>query len=294
MTDARKEAIGASSIRYFGAHVSTSGGFENAIKNAIELGVNTIQVHPSPPQRWNTTAYPPDYEREFLSLRSKSGVERVFFHGIYLINLATTDPALRQRSHTSLVHYLDLSARIGGDGVIFHVGSMKDWTSEREGFAQVASVIDGILAESDPASRLILEVAAGAGSIIGDRLEELAEIYSLVEDKDRVGFALDSQHLWASGYDLKSDLESVVDAVRSQLSFEKVWAIHLNDSMTALASRRDRHENIGDGLIGKDALRELFCHPAFREIPFILETPGLREMSTAKLEIAKLRDWCAG
>ena len=277
--------------RYFGAHVSSSGGFENAIKNAEFLGVNTIQVHPSPPQRWNTAPYPPEYERAFLELKAQSSVERVFFHGIYLINLASTDPALQQRSHTSLVHYLDLSARIKGDGVIFHVGSMKDWPAEREGFVQVASIIDRILADSDPASRLILEVAAGAGSIIGDRLEELAEIFELVKDKDRVGFALDSQHLWASGYDLRGELEAVLDAVRTQFTMEKVWAVHLNDSMTALASKRDRHENLGDGLIGEEALRALFCHPLLRRIPFILETPALKDLETAKVEVEKLRAW---
>ncbi len=277
--------------RYFGAHVSSSGGFENAIRNAEALGVNTIQVHPSPPQRWNTAPYPIDYERAFIEARAKSSVERVFFHGVYLINLASIDPALRQRSHTSLVHYLDLSARISGDGVIFHVGSMKDWPSERDGFIQVASVIDGILADSDPASRLILEVAAGAGSIIGDRLEELAEIFELVKDKNRVGFALDSQHLWASGYDLRGELESVLEAVRAQFTLEKVWAIHLNDSMTALASRRDRHENLGDGLIGEEALRALFGHPWLSNIPFILETPALKDIDTAKVEVEKLRGW---
>lgn len=279
--------------RFFGAHVSSSGGFENAIKNAEFLGVNTIQVHPSPPQRWNAAPYPLEYERAFLEHRAKSGVERVFFHGIYLINLASTDAALQQRSQTSLVHYLDLSARINGDGVIFHVGSMKDWSSEREGFVQVASIIDRILAESDPRSRLILEVAAGAGSIIGDRLEELAEIFELVKGKDRVGFALDSQHLWASGYDLCGELDGVLEAVRSQFSMEKVWAVHLNDSMTALASRRDRHENLGEGLIGEKALRALFCHPLVQHIPFILETPALKDLQTAKVEVDKLRQWAA-
>jgi len=137
--------------------------------------------------------------------------------------------------------------------------------------------------------RLLLEVAAGAGSIIGDRVEELATIYEKVEQKDRVGFALDSQHLWASGYDLAHELETIIKNFDAVLSIDKIWAIHLNDSKTALASKKDRHENLGDGSIGNEALSAFVNHPKLRTIPFILETPGLKEMETAKIEVEKLK-----
>lgn len=274
--------------RFFGAHVSAAGGLENAAANGKRLGVNTIQIHPSPPQRWNSKPYSEGIETRFNEERKGSCVEKVFFHGIYLINLANPDPQQFHLSKISLVHYLELNAKIGGDGVIFHVGSMKNQPSDKEGYAQAAAGVDWILESSKGGARLIMEVAAGSGSIIGDRMEELAEIYSLVRDKSRVGFALDTQHLWASGYDYASDLDGFVGEVEKIFGLDKVWAIHMNDSKSALGSRVDRHENLGDGTIGADTLTRFFNHPKLSDIPFILETPALKEMDGAKNEVDKL------
>jgi len=274
--------------RYFGAHVSAAGGLHNAVEAAREIGINTIQVHPSPPQRWNTTPFPPGIESEFIAARKDSGLERVFFHAIYLINLASPDAQKWGMAKLSLGNYLDFISRIGGDGVIFHVGSMKDQPDEAEGYDRVVSAINAIMEKAPSDARLILEVAAGAGSVIGDRLEELALIYSQVERKELVGFGLDTQHMWASGYDWVSDTNKVVDEVEATLGLDKVWSIHLNDSKTPLASRKDRHENIGDGLIGAEALQRVFMHPKLSNIPFILETPALESVQGAQSEIAKL------
>jgi len=262
---------------------------EMALVNAQELRVNTIQLHPAPPQRWNSKPYPATYADAFIERRPASGVEKVFFHGIYLINLANPDPQQLHLSRTSLVHHLELSARIEGDGVIFHVGTAKHAADEASALNQAAESVNWIMENSPAPSRLLLEVAAGAGSIIGDRVEELATIYEKVEQKDRVGFALDSQHLWASGYDLAHELETIIKNFDAVLSIDKIWAIHLNDSKTALASKKDRHENLGEGSIGNDALAAFVNHPKLRGIPFILETPGLKEMETAKIEVEKLK-----
>ncbi|RIL11719.1 MAG: hypothetical protein DCC75_01840 [Proteobacteria bacterium] len=278
-------------IRYFGAHVSAAGGLENALTAGKELGINTIQIHPSPPQRWNGKPFPKGVEDKFLAGREDSPVKRIFFHGIYLINLANPDPQKFHLSKISLVHYLDLLQRIGGDGVIFHVGSFKDQEDEDSGYKQIIMGIDWIFAQADNPARLILEVAAGSGKIVGDRMEELKRIYDGVEKKERLGFGLDSQHMWASGYDLKSKMEEVVEEVGHVFGFDKVWAIHLNDSKTALASKTDRHENLGAGLIGEQALCGLLAHPKLAHIPFILETPALKNMESAKPEVEKLRGW---
>lgn len=280
--------------RYFGAHVSSAGGLKNAAAAAIELNINTIQVHPSAPQRWNTTPFPAGVEDEFLSLKEGSCLEKVFFHGIYLINMATPDPQKFHMAKTSLINYLDLSARIGGAGVIFHVGSMKDQPDEAEGYDRVVSGLNWVMERAPKGARLILEVAAGSGSVIGDRVEELALIYSQLENKEQVGFGLDTQHMWASGYDLVNDLDGVIETVDKELSLEKVWSIHLNDSKTELASRKDRHENIGDGLIGETALKRAFLHPKLAPIPFILETPALESLEGARSEIDKLRMFLKG
>jgi deoxyribonuclease-4 len=133
-----------------------------------------------------------------------------------------------------------------------------------------------------------MEVAAGSGSVIGDRIEELELIYSQLERKELVGFGLDTQHMWASGYDLVNDLEGVIKHIETSLTLEKVWSVHLNDSKTELASRKDRHENIGDGLIGREALKAIFTHTKFTDIPFILETPALADLAGARSEVDKL------
>lgn len=275
--------------RYFGCHVSVAGGFENGIKNGSELGVNSIQVHPSPPQRWNTKAYDPGYEDKFLEAKESSKIEKVFFHAIYLINLATPDNRKFSLAKMSLVNYLDLMARIQGDGVVVHVGSMKDQPDEKEGLARATEGVNAILAEAKNDARLILEVAAGAGKIIGSRMEELAEIYEGVEEKERVGFGLDSQHMWASGYNLREDLAGVIKSLKENFGIEKTWLVHLNDSMTDFDSKRDRHENFGDGKIGSEALEAFLNHKELKEIPFVLETPALKEMETAAAEVKKVQ-----
>lgn len=274
--------------RYFGAHVSCAGGLANAAKAAIELGINTIQIHPSPPQRWNSQPFAAGIEDEFIKLRQGSCLEKVFFHAIYLINMATPDPQKFHLAKTSLLNYLDLSARIEGAGVIFHVGSMKDQPSEEEGYDRVVAGLNWVLERAPKNSRLIMEVAAGSGSIIGDRLEELGLIYSQLERKELVGFGLDTQHMWASGYNLVEEMDTVISNIESEMQFDKVWSIHLNDSKTPCASKKDRHENIGDGLIGAQALKRFFTHPKLQHIPFILETPALESLAGARTEIDKL------
>ena len=275
--------------RYFGAHVTSAGGLQKSAEAAQQLGINSIQVHPTPPQRWNSKPFAEGAEEAFNTVRKSAGVEKIFFHGIYLINLANPDDQKFHLSKVSLVNDLDFSSRINGDGVIFHMGSMKDQKDEAAGYERVAYGINWILEHAKNNGRLILEVAAGSGAVIGDRLEELAIVYEKVEQKDRVGFGLDTQHLWASGYDLQNKLEEIVKQIDSVLGLKKVWSVHLNDSMTALASRKDRHANIGTGLIGKDALEKFLNHPKLKHIPFILETPALKEMETAKAEVETLR-----
>lgn len=280
-------------MRYFGCHVSTSGGLARAIENAEALGINTIQIHACPPQRWNTKAFPVGIEGEFVAARSQSRVAKLFFHGIYLINLASLDERIYPLSQKSLIYGLDLISRMEGEGIIFHLGSNKDHDDEAVGLSRAADAINRIL-EQAPSGRLILECAAGSGKIIGDKLEELAFVYERIKQKERVGFGLDSQHMWASGYDLREDLEGVIKQVESILGMDKVWSVHLNDSKTELGSKKDRHENIGDGLIGYEALKHFFCHPKLREIPFILETPAMATLDDAAKEVQKLHTMLEG
>lgn len=275
-------------MRYLGSHVSSAGGLENALKNAQELEINTIQIHPSPPQRWNAQPFEEGKESKFLEAFPASKVKKVFFHGIYLINLANPDKQKFHLSKMSLVNYLDLSSRMNADGVIFHTGSFKD-IEEKEGYERVVYGIDWILEHAENDAKLLLEVAAGAGKVVGAQVEDLARIYEKVVDKKRVAFALDTQHMWASGYDWKNNLDGIIANVDKTLGLENIKAIHLNDSKTELASKRDRHENLGDGLIGLEAIKAIINHSKLVDIPFILETPNLKAMDTAKEEVQKLK-----
>ena len=277
-------------MRYLGCHVSAAGGLQNAILNAEKLGVNSIQIHPSPPQRWVSKEFQDDIADNFNAIRKNSKVDKVFFHGIYLINLATPNKQNFHLSKISLVYYLNLCEKIKGDGVIFHMGSFKD-ISEDDGYKQIILGINWILEHSENHSQLILESAAGAGNIVGDKLEELAKVYDGIKDKDRVFFALDTQHMWASGYDWINDTDKIVKDIDRILGLNKIMAFHLNDSKTELGSKKDRHENLGMGLIGEKGIKNVINHPKLKQIPFLLETPVLKDIDTAKSDVDKLKSW---
>jgi deoxyribonuclease-4 len=179
--------------------------------------------------------------------------------------------------------------------VIFHTGSIKD-TTEEEGFERVIKGLNWVF-ENMPSEtkgrKLMLECAAGSGSIVGDRFEELARIYDGVKDefKPLLGFCLDTQHMFASGYDLINDLNGVVLQLESILGLDKVKAVHFNDSKTTLGSKKDRHENLGEGNVTSQALQSFLNHPKLRNLPFILETPALDQPETAKLQVEILKSW---
>lgn len=280
-------------MRYLGGFVSCAGGLYKAIENGENLGVNTIMMHPSPPQRWNTKPFDPEQIAKFNEAKAKSGIKKVYMHGIYLINLANPDKQKFHLSKISLVYYLDLLSKIDADGVIFHTGSFKD-IEENAGYERVIYGLNWIMEHLESefeGKKLFLECAAGAGSIIGDKFEELGRIYEGVKYKEKIGFCLDTQHMFASGYDIVNNLDGVVDQIDKNLGIENVHAIHFNDSKTELASNRDRHENLGEGLIGEKAMTAFLNHPKLKDVSFVLETPGMGDPDLAPKEIGKLHKW---
>lgn len=272
--------------RYFGCHVSISGGLVRALETAKTAGVNSIQIHPSPPQKWNASPFKKGIEEEFLKSLPASGVERIFFHAIYLINLAHPEERMIKLSSLSLKHDLEFNHLLKGHGVVVHVGSLKHENNEAKGLERAANTINKIFDDATGDAPLLLEVAAGSGFTIGQKIEELARIFEMVDNKERLGFALDTQHLWASGY----ELPQAIDQICSVIDENKIKIVHLNDSKTANGSRVDRHENLGDGLIGYEKLQLVVRHPKLLNIPFVLETPGLKEPETLLKEVAKLKE----
>ncbi|KKR06455.1 MAG: putative endonuclease 4 [candidate division WS6 bacterium GW2011_GWF2_39_15] len=282
-------------MRYFGAHVTSAGGHENAIKEAEKYGINSIQTMPTPPMRWALKDISEEQIEAFVTEQKKSGVKKLLLHGIYLINLARADKQMFHLGKMSIVTYLKYAQEVAKRaetlevlGVTFHPGSAKDLTPE-DGIKRIQYGLNWILEQVPGKGMLLLESSAGSGNIMGDTLEELASMRDGVEDKKRVGYVLDTQHMFASGYDWVKDLENIVKRIDEYLGLENVKCFHLNDSMVELNSHKDRHDNLGKGKIGKEAIKAIVNHPKLNDIPFILETPGLKADSTRGVEIENLR-----
>lgn len=287
-------------MRYLGAHVSVAGGLENAISAAALLGINTIQIHPSSPQRWISKPIDTASIETFVKAQKKSPVKLVFAHGIYLMNLAQPDKQKFHLSKLSLVHYLNFmsdlttiakhyESDVVAGGVVIHVGSAVHYPTKQEALDRALYGLNWTL-EQAPQGKLLLESSAGSGQVIGEKLDDLAWLREHTEQKDRIGFALDTEHMFASGYDW-TDADEVVRQVENSLPFKEVSVIHLNDSKVLCGSKKDRHENLGEGLIGGVAIKSIINHPKLQNIPMVLETPRMKSPEEAKIDVDKLKNW---
>jgi len=290
-------------MRYLGAHVSVAGGLANGIIAATTLQINAIQIHPTPPQRWTSKPLETAPIETFIKAQKKSPVKIVFAHAIYLINLAQPDKQKFHLSKLSLVHYLDFMSNLEtiaknyesdlvSGGVVVHVGSAIHYPSKQEALDRVLYGINWIL-ENAPKGQLLLESSAGSGQIIGEKLEDLAWLRDKAEQRERIGFTLDTEHMFASGYDW-TNADAVVSEIERALPLDKVALIHLNDSKVPCGSKKDRHENLGEGLIGETALKTIINHPKLKAIPMILETPRMKSLEEATVDVEKLKNWAKG
>lgn len=255
-----------------GAHVSAAISLDLSFGRAKDIRAECTQIFVSPPQQWQKTFHSDTEIKAYKEQAKKTRIRPNFIHAAYLINLASDKPELVQKSIDWLVYSQETAEKLGVEGTIFHVGSAET-RGEKEAITQVIRAISQILEYSS--SNLILETSAGAGNTIGDTFKELGQIIKGVGD-ERVKICLDTQHIFASGYDIrtKEGLEKVIGEFDREIGLERLVAIHANDSKTEFGSHKDRHENIGEGLIGKEAFRNILNHPAFKDLPFILEIPG--------------------
>jgi deoxyribonuclease-4 len=219
----------------------------------------------------------PEQAEAFRAGKAASKVGPVFVHGVYLINLATTDTVMLTRSTSSLKSSLYTCAQLGIKGVIFHLGSHKGQGLDSV-FDQICRACLEVLEASPSDAWLILENSAGAGGNIGSQFYDLGRIIRQV-GSERVKVCLDTQHCYAAGYDVATaeGLEATMSEFEQEVGFDKLVAVHANDSKVELGAGRDRHENIGDGLIGVDGFRRILGHRAFENVPFLLEVPGFGE-----------------
>ena len=259
-----------------GAHVSTAGGLSTAFKRAQDIGAETIQIFGSPPQSWRRKEPNDEETATFRARMAETGIEPVFIHAIYLINLATLNPELLAKSIDSLSFSVGLCSRIGALGIIFHVGSHKGAGFEKM-LPQIVAAVQQVLEATPDDAWVILENSAGMGGSVGSKLTELGAIMRGV-GSPRVKACFDTEHAYAAGYDVadKGGLEAALEELDRELGLDNLVAVHANDSKIALGAGVDRHDNIGEGHIGRKGFEVIMAHPALRDIPFLLEVPGFQ------------------
>jgi deoxyribonuclease-4 len=257
-----------------GAHVSTAGGLSTCIGRAQSIGAECMQIFLSAPQRWQLPRHTDEQVLEFARLTTETAIGPNFAHATYLINLASGDPLIRQRSVENLSSSAAWAERVGLAGVVVHVGSGKGQPVE-EAEVQVASALEQVLA-SGTTSAVLLENSAGSGDTLGARFAQIGELFERLGRDPRLGLCLDTAHTFASGYDLRLDdgIARAVDEIEASIGLDRLRLIHGNDSKVGLGSAVDRHENIGQGLLGDETFSKLLAHAAFRDVPWVLEVPG--------------------
>ncbi|MGB0871680.1 MAG: deoxyribonuclease IV [Solirubrobacterales bacterium] len=257
-----------------GAHVSTSGGLPKAVERGVETGSTAIQIFNQSPRMWRPTKYTDDDFAAFRAAMADSPIESVVIHAIYLINPGTFDDELHEKSLTALSHALRVGDGIGATGVVLHPGPVMKGQEYGPTVANIAKTCEQALAETDEC-KLLLENAAGANAV-GAKFEHLAELIELLGGDERVGICIDSCHSHAAGYDVRSTeaVTETVDDLDRIVGLDRLHAIHLNDSRDEFGSHRDRHENLGEGFIGKDGIAAFLSEPRFEELPVLLEIPG--------------------
>lgn len=281
---------------YFGAHVKSSGGVWNAIANGAEIGCEAVQFFAGSPRTWAPTVYKEADAARFREARAASPIRFVLIHTIYLINLASAKEDFYEKSVTSLGGALAAAEQLGADAIVTHIGSHQGAGFEA-GLERVQAGLRRALAESEgSAVRLLLENTAGAGGTMGVDFEELGAIIAATGGDPRLGICLDTAHLFESGADIRTaaGLAETLARLDAACGRERLVALHLNDSKTALGSNRDRHENIGDGDLGDDGFRIIVNEPAFADLPGILEVPGIDGEGPDRENLARLRRLAGG
>ena len=257
-----------------GAHVSAAISLELAFERAQNIGAQCVQIFISPPQRWLQTKHDDAEIKKFLDAQKNTGIGPNFIHGTYLVSLGTEKPEHLQQSIEWLVWAMNMAGKLGIRGVIFHSGSHKGAGIDSVQ-KQIVETLKKVLSQSPENTFLILENSAGAGGSIGRDFHELGQILKEVGDK-RLKVCMDTCHTFAAGYDLRTPLtlKDVLEEFDQEIGLENLVAIHANDSKFDLKMHKDRHENIGDGFIGREVFENLINHPALKEVPFLLEVPG--------------------
>jgi deoxyribonuclease-4 len=269
-----------------GGHVSTAGGLDRAVERGIALGAHAIQIFNQSPRAWRPTAYSEEDFARFREAVAASKLGAILIHAVYLLNCASEDKEIRAKTLASLIHSLRVGDAIGADAVVVHPGSAKAG-GPAPAIARAGEIFAAALAGSERCP-LHLENTAGTGGTLGRSFAELAALLEAGGGGPRLGVCLDSCHLLASGYEIRtpSALARVIDECEAAIGPGRIGSLHLNDSQTPLGSNRDRHANIGEGELGIGGARTFVNEPRFAALPCVLETPGTDHDGPTAEEVA--------
>lgn len=271
-----------------GGHVSTAGGLQKAVERGAERDCSAIQVFNQSPRMWRPTAYDDEDFAAFREALKATKIEAVLIHAVYLLNCASEDREIRQKSLASLIQSLRVGAGIRAVGVVLHPGSAKQGDVPKA-IGRAGQVIQEALRETEGCD-LHLENTAGAGGTLGRSFEELASLLEAAGGDRRLGVCLDSCHLYASGYDIKQrgGLDETLDRYQKLVGRQRLRSLHLNDSMVPLGSNRDRHAILGQGELGATGCATFLSEPRFAKLPCVLET-GREGGAVAAQDVAEAR-----
>jgi deoxyribonuclease IV len=271
----------------FGAHCS--GGVKKALEKAVDMNADVVQLFVQSPRTWRFPNHKPEDLEAFSGRHDELGIPALV-HGLYLVNLAAPDDAIYQKSVDTMRSTVDAAGSIGADGVVFHVGSHLGAGFEA-GLERVVPALQQVLERTNERTWVLMENAAGTGGTIGRSVDELAVIFDALDKHERLGLCLDSCHWYASGVDVtdQAALDAALEEVDERIGLDRVRALHANDSKAPLGSNRDRHDNIGEGLMG-EGLGVFLAHPRLQKLPAVLEVPGKDGHGPNAEEVQKLRD----
>ena len=282
-------------VPLLGAHVSAAGGVPEAPPRAAAIRATAIQLFTKMANRWAERECVDDECASFRERLGAAGVAVTMAHDSYLINLASPDPVLRARSIASFMGELRRCHALGLDFLVSHPGNYMD--ARDDGIARNADAISEALAATPGATVLCLETTAGSGTSLGATFEELAAIIERIDpaQRSRVGICLDSCHVYSAGYDLVRDYDGVIARLSDAMGLDRLRVMHLNDSKTPFASRKDRHELIAEGSLGESPFRRIMTDERLARVPKVIETPKLDDATATDTRMLdRLRGYAKG
>ncbi len=274
-----------------GAHMSIAGGVDQAVLRGVQVGCEAIQIFTKSPNRWAPRPLADDEVARFRQAQAETGIEPIFAHDSYLVNVASPDPALWEKSLADLLEEMEHCEALGLPWLVMHPGAHMG-AGEEEGMRRIAHALD-IIHERTPGyrTRILLETTAGAGTIVGERFANLRSLLGQVKVPERLGVCFDTCHVFAAGYELRTreGYEATMQELDEVVGLARVEAFHLNDSAGDRGTHLDRHEHIGQGHLGLDAFRWLLNDPRFADRPMVLETDKSADMHEDVEDLARLR-----